>query len=961
MENSLRVVGARGHNLKNITVEIPRDKLVVITGLSGSGKSSLAFDTIFAEGQRRYVESLSSYARQFLGQMDKPEVDVIEGLSPAVSIDQKGTSRNPRSTVGTVTEIYDYLRLLFARVGIPHCPVCGRVVSRQSSEEITNTIAALPEGSRVMILAPIVRARKGTYQSVLEDIRKGGFVRVRVDGTVYSVDDEISLDRYKIHTIEAVVDRLVIRHDSEDEEEAKNRLTRLADSVETALKVGQGFVTVVNLSKDPAEDMQFSEYLACPEHGYSIPEIEPRTFSFNTPYGACPDCQGLGVKFELDPTLIVPDDSLSLNQGAIAVMEWRPSDRPADGYYWQQIVSVAGVYGIDLDAPFSSLTAEQKAVLFYGTGSKKIKIELKGRNERYSSYEAAFEGVLPNLERRYNETKSDYIKTQIGQYMREIPCKTCGGKRLRPEALAVTIEDKNIIEVTDWPVSRTLEWMKHLAEDKSALTSKQRVIAEKVFREIISRLEFLVNVGLDYLTLSRSAVTLSGGEAQRIRLATQIGSQLMGVLYVLDEPSIGLHARDNTKLLRTLQRLRDLGNTVIVVEHDEETIRAADWIVDMGPGAGVNGGEVLVSGTLQDVLACPRSLTGDYLSGRKFVPVPKKRRKPGKQCLEIIGAAQNNLKNINVKIPLGLFVCITGVSGSGKSSLMNEILYKSLAHTLNRAHTIPGAHKEIRGTEYLDKIINIDQSPIGRTPRSNPGTYTGIFDEIRKLFAELPESKLRGYTAGRFSFNVHGGRCEACQGQGRLKIEMQFLPDVYVPCEVCHGTGYNHETLQVKYKGKSIADVLEMTVDDGVEFFSVFDNIVSKLKLLQEVGLGYLKIGQSGNTLSGGEAQRVKLSKELARRSTGRTLYILDEPSVGLHAADVHKLIEVLQRLVDQGNSVLIIEHNIDIIKVADYLIDLGPEGGDKGGTLVAHGTPEQVAKVEASYTGQYLKEVLKK
>ncbi len=961
MENSLRVVGARGHNLKNITVEIPRDKLVVITGLSGSGKSSLAFDTIFAEGQRRYVESLSSYARQFLGQMDKPEVDVIEGLSPAVSIDQKGTSRNPRSTVGTVTEIYDYLRLLFARVGIPHCPVCGRVVSRQSSEEITNTVAALPEGSRVMILAPIVRARKGTYQSVLEDIRKGGFVRVRVDGTVYSVDDEISLDRYKIHTIEAVVDRLVIRHDSEDEEEAKNRLTRLADSVETALKVGQGFVTVVNLSKDPAEDMQFSEYLACPEHGYSIPEIEPRTFSFNTPYGACPDCQGLGVKFELDPTLIVPDDSLSLNQGAIAVMEWRPSDRPTDGYYWQQIVSVAGVYGIDLDAPFSSLTAEQKAVLFYGTGSKKIKIELKGRNERYSSYEAAFEGVLPNLERRYNETKSDYIKTQIGQYMREIPCKTCGGKRLRPEALAVTIEDKNIIEVTDWPVSRTLEWMKHLAEDKSALTSKQRVIAEKVFREIISRLEFLVNVGLDYLTLSRSAVTLSGGEAQRIRLATQIGSQLMGVLYVLDEPSIGLHARDNTKLLRTLQRLRDLGNTVIVVEHDEETIRAADWIVDMGPGAGVNGGEVLVSGTLQDVLDCPRSLTGDYLSGRKFVPVPKKRRKAGKQCLEIIGAAQNNLKNINVKIPLGLFVCITGVSGSGKSSLMNEILYKSLAHTLNRAHTIPGAHKEIRGTEYLDKIINIDQSPIGRTPRSNPGTYTGIFDEIRKLFAELPESKLRGYTAGRFSFNVHGGRCEACQGQGRLKIEMQFLPDVYVPCEVCHGTGYNHETLQVKYKGKSIADVLEMTVDDGVEFFSVFDNIVSKLKLLQEVGLGYLKIGQSGNTLSGGEAQRVKLSKELARRSTGRTLYILDEPSVGLHAADVHKLIEVLQRLVDQGNSVLIIEHNIDIIKVADYLIDLGPEGGDKGGTLVAHGTPEQVAKVEASYTGQYLKEVLKK
>ncbi len=959
MENSLRVVGARGHNLKNVTVEIPRDKFVVITGLSGSGKSSLAFDTIFAEGQRRYVESLSSYARQFLGQMDKPEVDVIEGLSPAVSIDQKGTSRNPRSTVGTVTEIYDYFRLLFARVGIPHCPICGRVVSRQSSEEITNTVAALPEGTRVMILAPVVRARKGTYQSVLEDIRKGGFVRARVDGTVYSVDDEITLDRYKIHTIEAVVDRLVIRHDTEDEEEARNRMTRLADSIETALKVGEGFVTVVNLSKDPAEDMQFSEFLACPEHGYSIPEIEPRTFSFNTPHGACPDCQGLGVKFEPDPSLIVPDESLSLNQGAIAVMEWRPSDRPTEGYYWQQLVSTAGAFGIDLDAPFSSLSADQKAVLFYGTGSKKIKIELKGRNERYSSYEAAFEGIIPNLTRRYNETKSDYIKNQIGQYMREIPCKTCGGKRLRPEALAVTIEDKNIIEITDLPVSRTLEWVRHLAEDPTALTSKQRVIAEKVFREIISRLEFLVNVGLDYLTLSRSAVTLSGGEAQRIRLATQIGSQLMGVLYVLDEPSIGLHARDNTKLLAALRKLRDLGNTVIVVEHDEETIRAADWIVDMGPGAGVNGGEVLVSGTLQDVLNCLRSLTGDYLSGRKFVPVPKTRRK-SKQCLEIVGAAQNNLKHINVKIPLGVFVCITGVSGSGKSSLMNEILYKSLAHTLNHAHTIPGKHKAIRGTEHLDKIINIDQSPIGRTPRSNPGTYTGIFDEIRKLFAELPESKLRGYTAGRFSFNVRGGRCEACQGQGRLKIEMQFLPDVYVPCEVCHGTGYNHETLQVKYKGKSIADVLDMTVDDGVEFFSVFDPIVSKLKLLQEVGLGYIKIGQSGNTLSGGEAQRVKLSKELARRATGRTLYILDEPSVGLHSADVHKLIEVLQRLVDQGNSVLIIEHNIDIIKVADYLIDLGPEGGDKGGTLVACGTPEQVSKVEASYTGKYLRTVLK-
>ena len=960
MENSLKVVGARGNNLKNITVEIPRDKFTVITGLSGSGKSSLAFDTIFAEGQRRYVESLSSYARQFLGQMDKPDVDVIEGLSPAVSIDQKGTSRNPRSTVGTVTEIYDYFRLMFARIGIPHCPVCGREVTRQSAEEITNTVAALPDGTRIMVMAPIVRARKGTYQAVLEDIRKAGFVRVRIDGTVYSVDDEITLDRYKIHTIEAVVDRIVIHHDDADEEEQKNRRTRLADSIETALKAGEGFVTVTDLSSDPPRDMQFSEFLACPEHGYSIPEIEPRTFSFNTPHGACPSCQGLGVKYEIDPDLVIPDDSLSLNQGAVAVMEWRPAAKPSEGYYWQQLMAVCEAYGIDPDAPVSKLTKQQLNVLLYGTGKQTIKIELKGRNERRSSYNAPFEGIIPNLQRRYNETSSDYIKNQISQFMREISCKECGGKRLRPEALAVTIDGKNIIEVTDWAVSKTLEWMHHLAEDSSLLSAKQRVIAEKVFKEITSRLEFLVNVGLDYLTLSRSAVTLSGGEAQRIRLATQIGSQLMGVLYVLDEPSIGLHARDNTKLLRTLQQLRDLGNTVIVVEHDEETIRAADWIVDMGPGAGVNGGEVLVSGTVQDVLDCPRSLTGDYLSGRKFVPVPKKRRKPGKEKLEIIGAAQNNLKNINVKIPLGMFVCITGVSGSGKSSLMNEILYKSLAHTLNRANTIPGKHKEIRGTQYLDKIINIDQSPIGRTPRSNPGTYTGVFDEIRKLFADLPESKLRGYTAGRFSFNVHGGRCEACQGQGQLKIEMQFLPDVYVPCEVCHGTGYNSETLQVKYKGKSIADVLDMTVDDGVEFFSVFESISSKLKLLQQVGLGYLKIGQSGNTLSGGEAQRVKLSKELSRRATGRTLYVLDEPSVGLHAADVHKLIEVLEELVDHGNSVLVIEHNMDIIKVADYLIDLGPEGGDMGGNLVACGTPEDVAKVEGSYTGQYLKEVLK-
>lgn len=959
MENALRVIGARENNLKNISVEIPRDQFVVITGLSGSGKSSLAFDTIFAEGQRRYVESLSSYARQFLGQMDKPDVDVIEGLSPAVSIDQKSTSRNPRSTVGTVTEIYDYFRLLYARVGTPHCPVCGKEVSRQSPEEIINTIAALPDGSRIMILAPVVRARKGTYQAVIDEVRKAGFMRVRIDGTVYSIDDGINLDRYKIHTIEAVVDRLII-HQNESAEDAESSRSRLADSVETALKTGEGYVTVSNLSVDPPEDIEFSEFLSCPEHGYGLTEIEPRTFSFNTPHGACPACQGLGVRYELDPALIVPDPSRSLNEGALAPMEWSHSGANAETYYWQQICSVADSYGIDLNTPFRNLTKEQQKVILYGTGKNSLKMELKGRNQRYSSYQAPFEGVIPNLERRYHETNSDYIKEQIAAFMIEKECQVCGGKRLRPEALAVTIDGKNIIEVTDWPITRTLEWMKKLAGEDSPLNSKQKTIAEKVFREIISRLEFLVNVGLNYLTLSRSAVTLSGGEAQRIRLATQIGSQLMGVLYVLDEPSIGLHARDNAKLLSTLKTLRDQGNTVLVVEHDDETIRSADWIVDIGPGAGVNGGRVLVSGTLEDVINCPESLTGDYISGRKFVPIPEKRRKPDKRKLKIIGAAQNNLKNIDVEIPLGMMVCITGVSGSGKSSLMNEILYKELSNRLNHSRLTPGKFKSISGLEYLDKIIAIDQSPIGRTPRSNPGTYTGAFDEIRKLFADLPESKMRGYTAGRYSFNVKGGRCEACQGQGQLRIEMQFLPDVYVPCEICHGTCFNHETLQVKFKGKSIADILAMTVDEGVEFFAVHDSICRKLKLLQQVGLGYLKIGQAANTLSGGEAQRVKLSKELSRRATGKTLYVLDEPSVGLHAADVHRLVDVLQQLVEQGNSVLIIEHNMDIIKAADWIIDLGPEGGDKGGTIVAQGTPEAVAKVPESYTGQFLKGLLK-
>lgn len=957
--NMIRVIGARENNLKNISVDIPRDKLVVITGLSGSGKSSLAFDTIFAEGQRRYVESLSSYARMFLGQMDKPDVDSIEGLSPAVSIDQKGTSRNPRSTVGTVTEIYDYLRLLFARIGTPHCPVCGRVVVQQSSDEIINKVEQQPEGSRLLILAPIVRARKGTYQAALDEIRKSGFIRVRVDGTVYSLDEEISLDRYKIHTIEAVVDRIVIHHD-DDEENARLNRSRLADSIETALKVGEGYVTVSNLSAEPAEDMQFSEFLACPEHGVSIPEIEPRTFSFNTPHGACPACQGLGIRQEIDPNLIIPDPSRSLNEGAISVMEWNHS-KAENGYYWQQLETVAKEYDIDMDKPFSELTEDQRNIILFGSGGKSLKMELVGRNDRVSSYQAPFEGVIPNLKRRFDETNSDFIRDKIAEYMVDKPCHVCNGKRLKPETLAITIDNLNIIDITEMPINSLLIWVRKIQSDQTLLSDRQKIIAEKILKEIVSRLEFLVNVGLDYLTLQRSACSLSGGESQRIRLATQIGSQLMGVLYVLDEPSIGLHARDNSKLLKTLKQLRDIGNTVLVVEHDEETIRAADWIIDMGPGAGIRGGEVVAAGSIDTILSSKQSLTGDYLTGRKFVPIPQKRRKPDDRFLEIIGATQNNLKNIDVKIPLGMLVCITGVSGSGKSTLLNDILYNVLAHELNRAYTTPGQFKKINGIQFLDKVINIDQSPIGRTPRSNPATYTGVFDEIRKLYAELPDSKMRGYKPGRFSSNVRGGRCETCQGQGQLKIEMQFLPDVYVPCDVCHGLRYNNETLQVKFKGKSIADVLDMDIDEGVEFFSAFPNIVNKLNLLQEVGMGYAKIGQPANTLSGGEAQRVKLSKELSRRATGKTLYVLDEPSVGLHAADVHRLITVLQKLVDQGNSVIIIEHNLDIIKVSDYIIDLGPEGGDRGGRVIAVGTPEKIAKCEASYTGQYLKDILQR
>jgi excinuclease ABC subunit A len=952
--NVIRVVGAREHNLKNITVEIPRDKLVVITGLSGSGKSSLAFDTIFAEGQRRYVESLSAYARQFLGQMDKPDVDTIEGLSPAVSIDQKATSHNPRSTVGTVTEIYDYLRLLFARVGIPHCPICGRVVIRQSAQEIVDAVSNMPVGSKLLILGPIVRGRKGTYQAVFDDIRKAGFVRARVDGTVYNLDDEINIDRYKIHTIEAVVDRLVIGTPESDEDQ-KAAISRLTDSVETALKVGEGFLTVHNLSVEPPADLFFSEHLACPEHGVSLPEIEPRTFSFNTPHGACPECQGLGSKLEVDPELLIPDKERSLMDGAIVALEWN-SGREQGGYYWQMVEAVAKHYHIDLNAPVSQISPEKLKLILYGTGKEEVKINIEGR-DRQMSYSSTFEGVIPNLERRYRETNSDYIRTKIGEYMSDRVCPTCKGLRLRPEALAITVDDQNIVEVTDWPILKDLEWINRLAAKDSLLTDRQKAIAERILKEIRTRLGFLVNVGLDYLTLSRSAGSLSGGEAQRIRLATQIGSQLMGVLYVLDEPSIGLHPRDNTRLLNTLMNLRDLGNTVLVVEHDEETIRSADWILDLGPGAGEHGGYVVAEGPVEKILENPQSLTGAYLSRRLRVPIPSHRREGNGKVLRIVGANENNLKNLTVDIPLGRLVCITGVSGSGKSTLMVDILYNSLARQLYNAHTQPGNFDHMEGLEFIDKIINIDQSPIGRTPRSNPGTYTGIFDEVRQLFTELPDSKMRGYKAGRFSFNVHGGRCEACQGQGQLRIEMQFLPDVYVPCDVCHGARFNRETLQVHFKGKSIADVLDTTVESGMELFSAFPNIMNKLSLLQEVGLGYVKIGQPATTLSGGEAQRVKLAKELSRRATGRTLYVLDEPSVGLHAADVHKLVEVLQRLVEAGNSVLIIEHNLDIIKVADYIIDLGPEGGDRGGELIATGTPEQVCTVESSYTGQFLKE----
>ena len=933
------VKGAREHNLKNIDLEIPRDQLVVFTGLSGSGKSSLAFDTIYAEGQRRYVESLSSYARQFLGQMEKPDVDYIEGLSPAISIDQKTTSKNPRSTVGTVTEIYDYLRLLYARIGIPHCPVCGKEIKQQTIDQIVDQVMALPEGSKIMVLAPVIRGRKGEHVKEFEAARKSGYVRVRVDGLIYDLSETIKLEKNKKHTIEIVVDRLVIKPEIR---------SRLSDSIETASSLTGG-LTIINVVD--GKDITFSQNYACPEHGISIDELTPRMFSFNNPFGACKKCTGLGVFMKVDPDLVIPNKELSVRQGGIKASGWAMEGSTIASMYFE---ALAKQYRFSLDTPIKDLPAEIVHLLLYGTPAED-KIKIVRKNEYGSgTYYTKFEGIINNLERRFRETSSNWIKEEIEGFMSEIPCDECHGKRLNPESLSVTVGGINISDFCEKSVSDALEFVKNLQ-----LTDRERMIAKAILKEITERLGFLQSVGLEYLTLSRASGTLSGGESQRIRLATQIGSSLMGVLYILDEPSIGLHQRDNDKLLGTLKHLRDLGNTVIVVEHDEDTMYAADYVVDVGPGAGVKGGEIVCAGTVDEIKACERSITGQYLSGKKQVMVPEKRRKGNGKTVKIVGARQNNLKNIDVKIPLGKLVCVTGVSGSGKSSLINEILYKHLASELNGAKCRAGEHDKITGLQYLDKVIDINQSPIGRTPRSNPATYTGLFNDIRDLFASTQEAKMRGFNSGRFSFNVKGGRCEACQGDGILKIEMHFLPDIYVPCEVCKGKRYNRETLEVKYKDKNIYDVLEMTVDEGLEFFASLPKIARKLQTLQDVGLGYVKIGQSSTTLSGGEAQRVKLATELSKRSTGKTIYILDEPTTGLHIADVHRLIDVLQKLVDAGNTVVVIEHNLDLIKTADHIIDLGPEGGDKGGFIVAEGTPEEIAKVESSYTGRYLKKML--
>ena len=940
MQKEIFIKGARENNLKNIDVTIPRDKLVVLTGLSGSGKSSLAFDTIYAEGQRRYVESLSSYARMFLGQMDKPDVDYIDGLSPAISIDQKTTSKNPRSTVGTVTEIYDYMRLLWARIGVPHCPKCGKEIRQQTIDQIIDQIMALPEGTRIQVMAPVVRGRKGEHTKVLEDARRSGYVRARIDGEMHELDEEIKLSKTFKHQIDIVVDRLIVRADI---------ATRLTDSVETASNLTGGLVTV-NLLKE-GQDLSFSQNYACEDCGVSIEELAPRLFSFNSPFGACPTCMGLGMQLKVDPTLVIPDESKSILDGAVVATGW--NSIRSDGISRMYFDALSKRYNFSLRTPYAQLSNEVKDIILYGTKGEKLTLEYDQPRGKGTLHQA-FEGIANNLERRYVETQSDASKKEIESFMAACPCPACQGKRLRPEALAVTVGGLSIHDATTMPVDDEIAFF-----DGLTLTGNQQMIAAQILKEIGSRLRFLQSVGLSYLTLSRSSGTLSGGESQRIRLATQIGSSLMGVLYILDEPSIGLHQRDNDKLLDTLRRLRDLGNTLIVVEHDEDTMRAADWLIDIGPGAGALGGQVVSAGTPEQVMADPNSLTGQYLSGKKRIEVPECRRAGNGKWLTVRGARENNLKSIDVSVPLGTLTCVTGVSGSGKSSLVNEIIFKRLGADLNRMKAHPGKHDAIEGEEHLDKVINIDQSPIGRTPRSNPATYTNLFNDIRDLFASLPDAKARGYGPGRFSFNTKGGRCEACCGDGVLKIEMHFLADVYVPCEVCHGKRYNRETLEVRYKGKSISDVLDMTVDEALPFFSALPKIADRLQTLQDVGLGYVKLGQSSTTLSGGEAQRVKLATELSKRSTGRTIYILDEPTTGLHADDVKKLLAVLQRLVDSGNTVLVIEHNLDVIKCADYLIDLGPEGGVGGGTVVATGTPEQVAAVPESYTGQYLKKML--
>ena len=941
MQDKIIIKGARANNLKNVDVEIPRDKLVVMTGLSGSGKSSLAFDTIYAEGQRRYVESLSSYARMFLGQMEKPDVDYIDGLSPAISIDQKTTSKNPRSTVGTVTEIYDYLRLLWARVGTPHCPKCGREIRQQTVDQIVDQVLTLPEGSKIQILAPVVRARKGEYAKVFEDARRSGYVRVRVDGSLYDLGEEIKLEKNKKHNIEIIVDRLVVKREINQ---------RLTDSIETAAALSGGLI-IVNVLGEEEQDLLFSQNYACEDCGISIEELTPRMFSFNNPYGACPTCTGLGFQLRADPDLIVPDKSLSILDGAITAPGW--NNIRGDGISRMYFEALAKQYHFSLTTPFGELSKEVQRIIFYGTGGEKLKLHYD-QARGSGTLMQAFEGVANNVERRYRNTQSDYSRKELEEYMSECPCPECGGKRLKKEVLAVTVGEMDIDCYTRLPINDALRFMEELE-----LTGSKAMIADRILKEIRSRLGFLRSVGLEYLTLQRSAATLSGGESQRIRLATQIGSSLMGVLYILDEPSIGLHQRDNDKLLDTLKHLRDLGNTLIVVEHDEDTMRAADYIIDVGPGAGIHGGEIVAAGTPEEVAANPKSLTGLYLARKKNVPVPPVRRSGNGNWLTVHGAAENNLKKIDVSIPLGTFTCVTGVSGSGKSSFVNEILFKRLGVDLMRMKARPGKHTGIEGEEYLDKVIDIDQSPIGRTPRSNPATYTGVFNDIRDLFAATQDAKARGYGPGRFSFNVRGGRCEACQGDGLVKIEMHFLPDIYVPCEVCKGKRYNRETLEVQYKGKNIYEVLDMTVDEAVPFFENLPRIARKIQTLQEVGLGYIRLGQASTTLSGGEAQRVKLATELSKRSTGKTIYILDEPTTGLHTDDVRRLIEVLQRLVDAGNTMVVIEHNLDVIKTADYIIDLGPEGGSDGGEIVAAGTPEDVAQCDRSYTGRYLKKVL--